>query len=77
MKDASSSLDEDGIFIAQLQCLNSMIEKNDLGNICHEYLEFYNYKSLKYLFERCGLKIMKIEENEINGGSYRIFCKKI
>jgi NDP-4-keto-2,6-dideoxyhexose 3-C-methyltransferase len=76
VKDASSSLDEDGIFVAQLQCLNSMIEKNDLGNICHEHLEFYNYKSLKYLFERCGLKIMKIEENEINGGSYRIFCKK-
>ncbi len=76
VKDASSALDDDGIFIAQLQCLNSMIEKNDLGNICHEHLEFYNYKSLKFLFERCGLKILKIEENEINGGSYRIFCKK-
>ena len=76
VQDASSSLDEDGLFIAQLQCLNSMIEKNDLGNICHEHLEFYNYKSLKYLFEKCGLKILRIEENEINGGSYRIFCKK-
>lgn len=76
VKDAAKSLDEDGLFIAQLQCLNSMIEKNDLGNICHEHLEFYNFKSLKYLFEKCGLKIFKIEENEINGGSYRIFCKK-
>lgn len=76
VQDASSSLDEDGLFVAQLQCLNSMIEKNDLGNICHEHLEFYNYKSLKYLFEKCGLKILKIEENDINGGSYRIFCKK-
>lgn len=76
VKDASLALDDDGVFIAQLQCLNSMIEKNDLGNICHEHLEFYNYKSLKFLFEKCGLKIFKIEENEINGGSYRIFCKK-
>ena len=76
VKDAAKSLDEDGLFVAQLQCLNSMIEKNDLGNICHEHLEFYNFKSLKYLFEKCGLKIFKIEENEINGGSYRIFCKK-
>jgi len=31
---------------------------------------------LKFLFENNGFKIMKIEENEINGGSYRIFCKK-
>lgn len=76
ISDAAKSLDDDGIFIAQLMCLNSMIEKNDLGNICHEHLEFYSYKSLKYLFENNGFKIFKIEENDINGGSYRIFCKK-
>ena len=76
ISDAAKCLDNDGIFIAQLMCLNSMIEKNDLGNICHEHLEFYSFKSLKYLFENNGFKIFKIEENNINGGSYRIFCKK-
>jgi hypothetical protein len=76
ISDAAKCLDDNGIFIAQLMCLNSMIEKNDLGNICHEHLEFYSYKSLKYLFENNGFKIFKIEENDINGGSYRIFCKK-
>ena len=76
ISDAAKSLDDNGVFIAQLMCLNSMIKKNDLGNICHEHLEFYSYPSLKYLFEKNGLKIMKIVENEINGGSYRIFCKK-
>tara|TARA_B100000686_G_C16568099_1_gene851410 strand:+ start:58 stop:1023 length:966 start_codon:yes stop_codon:yes gene_type:complete len=74
--DAAKALDENGIFIAQLMCLKSMLEKNDLGNICHEHLEFYSFESLKYLFEKNGLKIFKIEENDINGGSYRIFCKK-
>ena len=29
-----------------------------------------------YLFENNGLQIIKIEENDINAGSYRIFCKK-
>lgn len=76
IKDAADSLDENGIFIAQLMCLDSMIKKNDLGNVCHEHLEFYTYKSLKYLFEKNGLYIFKVELNEINGGSYRIFCKK-
>ena len=76
ISDAANSLDENGVFIAQLMCLNSMIKKNDLGNICHEHLEFYSYPSLKFLFEKNGFKIMKVEKNEINGGSYRIFCKK-
>ena len=65
IKDAAESLHEKGIFIAQLMCLKTMTEKNDLGNICHEHIEFYSLKSLKFLFE-----------NDINGGSYRIYCRK-
>ncbi len=76
INDAAKSLHEDGVFIAQLMCLSSMIKKNDLGNICHEHIEFYSHKSLIYLFEKNGLEIFKIEENDVNGGSYRIFCRK-
>ena len=76
IKDAADSLDENGIFIAQLMCLKTMIEKNDLGNICHEHIEFYSLKSIKFLFEKNGMEIFKIEENDINGGSYRIYCRK-
>ena len=77
IKDASKSLHDEGIFIAQLMCLKSMIDKNDVGNICLEHIEFYSLKSLKFLFENNGLEIFKIEENNINGGSYRIFCRKL
>ena len=76
ISDAAEVLDDNGVFIAQLMCLDSMLKKKDLGNICHEHLEFYTYDSLKYLFEKNGLKIFKIEQNGVNGGSYRIFCKK-
>jgi len=76
IKHAADALDDDGIFVAQLMCSHSMFKTNDLGNICHEHLEYYSYNSLKYLFEKNGLKIFKIIENKINGGSYRIYCKK-
>ena len=76
IKDAADSLDKDGIFIAQLMCLKTMMRMNDLGNICHEHIEFYSLKSLKFLFEKNGLEIFKLEENDINGGSYRIYCRK-
>ena len=38
ISDAAESLTDDGIFIAQLMCLKSMLIKNDVGNICHEHL---------------------------------------
>jgi len=75
IKDAQRALADDGIFVAQLMCLAPMIEKNDLGNICHEHLEYYSLESLKYLFETNGLEMFKIEKNEVNGGSYRIFAR--
>ena len=75
--DAARSMAEDGIFVAQLMCLKNMLEKNDVGNICHEHLEYYSLESLKYLFEKNGLEIFKIEENEINGGSYRLYARHL
>ena len=75
IRDAAKALSDDGLFLAQLMTLKPMLENNDLGNICHEHLEYYTYDSLKYLFESNGLEIFKIEENKINGGSYRIFAR--
>lgn len=75
IRDAVNALDKDGIFITQLMTSKQMLEKNDVGNICHEHLEFYSYASLKYLFEKNGLEIFKVEENAINGGSYRLFAR--
>ena len=75
INDIQKTLAKDGIFVAQLMCLASMLQKNDLGNICHEHIEYYSYASLKYMFEKNGLEIFKIEENAVNGGSYRIFAR--
>lgn len=73
--DIAKSMAPGGIFVAQLMCLASMLKQNDLGNICHEHIEFYSLDSLRYLFENNGLEIFKVEENYVNGGSYRIFAR--
>jgi hypothetical protein len=75
IRDARKALAEDGIFVAQLMCLAPMLEQNDVGNICHEHLEYYSIESLEYLFNTNGLEIFKVEENDVNGGSYRIFAR--
>lgn len=75
IRDAAQVLAPGGIFIAQLMTLKPMLEQNDVGNICHEHLEYYTYKSLKYLFETNGLEIYDVQENAVNGGSYRLFAR--
>ncbi len=77
IRDAASVLAPDGVFVAQLMTLKPMLEQNDLGNICHEHLEYYTYKSLRYLFERNNLEIYDVQENTINGGSYRLFARHL
>lgn len=75
IRDARRALAAEGIFVAQLMCLAPMLEKNDVGNICHEHLEYYSLESLEYLFKANGLEIFKVEENDVNGGSYRIYAR--
>jgi NDP-4-keto-2,6-dideoxyhexose 3-C-methyltransferase len=75
IRDAAAVLAPGGVFIAQLMTLKSILEQNDIGNICHEHLEYYTYESLKYLFESNGLEIFDVQENAINGGSYRLFAR--
>lgn len=73
--DVAKCLSEDGVFIAQLQCLKQTVELGDVGNFCHEHLEFYSLESLKRLMNNHGLAIFRIEENKVNGGSYRLFVR--
>ncbi len=74
--DAARVLTDDGVFIAQLMCLKNMLDSNDVGNICHEHLEYYSFASLEYLFNKNGLEIIDVEINEVNGGSYRVYCRR-
>lgn len=75
ISDAGKALTDDGVFIAQLMCLKNMLDTNDVGNICHEHLEYYSFASLEFLFNKNGLEIFDVEINSVNGQSYRVFAK--
>lgn len=66
-----------GRFVSQLMTLEPMVAKNDVGNIVHEHTEYYPYGSLVRLFEQNGLEIYDLEENGMNGGSYRLFARHL
>ena len=72
--DVAQALDPDGLFVAQLMCAQNMLNLYDVGNLAHEHLEFYTFRSLEYLYKRNGLEIIDIETNSVNGESYRIWA---
>lgn len=74
VSDAAKALTDDGIFVTQLMCLKNQLDTNDVGNICHEHLEFYSLHSLEYMLNANGFEIIDMEHNVVNGGSYRVYC---
>jgi hypothetical protein len=68
-KNVKQMLSERGVWFVELAYLPSTVTKNSYDTICHEHLEYYSLKSLSFLFDLAGLKIINLSFNEINGGS--------
>lgn len=73
--DVAKALAPDGLFVAQLMCLKQTVEKGDVGNFVAEHLLFFSLRSLEYLLGKHGLEIFDVEENDVNGGSYRLYVR--
>ncbi len=68
-------LDEDGLWIIQMNYLGLMLENNTFDNISHEHLEYYSLMSLENLLNRHGMEPFDVELNDVNGGSFRIYVR--
>jgi SAM-dependent methyltransferase len=64
-----------GVFIVQQNYLVAMLKQNAFDNIVHEHLEFYSLLALENLLERHGLEVYRVEQNTINGGSFRTYIQ--
>ncbi len=72
VSDIVSCLDQDGLWVIQMSYLPLMLKRNAFDNICHEHLEYYSLFSLQNLLRRHGLRAVDVEENDVNGGSFRV-----
>ena len=71
-KDISESLDENGKWIFEQSYMPTMLESLAYDTICHEHLEFYGLHQIEWLINKAGLKIVDVELNDINGGSFSV-----
>ncbi|NDG86122.1 MAG: methyltransferase domain-containing protein [Proteobacteria bacterium] len=76
MKDIEEVLHPEGIWVFEQSYLKSMIETNSYDTICHEHLEYYGVKQIVQMAGRSGLKVIDVELNDVNGGSFSIVAAK-
>jgi hypothetical protein len=77
VKDIEAVLADDGVWHFEQSYMPSMLRTNSYDTICHEHLEFYSFKVVKNMLESCGLRVIDVQMNAINGGSFAVTaCKK-
>ena len=76
MKDIYNALSDDGIWIFEQSYLPSMIKTMSFDTICQEHLEYYTLHQIDYMCSITNLKIIDLEFNNINGGSFSVTVAK-
>src|SRR3989344_8341582 len=75
-RDAAACLDDDGVWIIQMAYLPAMIRTNMYDNIVHEHAGYYATNHMVWLMQQVGLEVFDVLENDVYGGSFRVFVKK-
>ena len=70
-------LENDGTFIMEVGYFYQVFKKNIFDVIYHEHIDYHTCTAINKFADKCGLKLYKVSENDIQGGSIQFFmCKK-
>lgn len=75
-REVEACLDDEGVWIIQMAYLPAMIRTNMYDNIVHEHAGYYGAQHIKWVMEQVGLEVFDVVENDVYGGSFRVFVKK-
>ncbi|MFA6129499.1 MAG: class I SAM-dependent methyltransferase [Candidatus Omnitrophota bacterium] len=69
-------LADDGVWVFEQSYLPAMLETNSYDTVCHEHLEFYALRQIKWMMDKVGFKIIDVEFSDVNGGSFSVMVSK-
>ena len=76
MQEVHDVLADDGVWVFEQSYMPTMLDTNSYDTVCHEHLEFYALRQIKWMADRVGFKILDVEFNDVNGGSFSITVAK-
>ena len=76
MHEVHEVLADDGIWVFEQSYMPAMLQTNSYDTVCHEHLEFYGFKQINWMADRAGFKILDVEFNDVNGGSFSVTVSK-
>lgn len=75
-KNISEVLADDGIWHFEQSYMPSMLRMNSYDTICHEHLEYYSLGVVQKILEAANLKLVDVNMNGVNGGSFAVTAVK-
>ena len=75
-REVESILAPDGIWHFEQSYMPSMLRMTSYDTICHEHLEFYSLSIVKRILDMADLKIVDVQMNAVNGGSFAVTAAK-
>ncbi|MFA6357061.1 MAG: class I SAM-dependent methyltransferase [Candidatus Omnitrophota bacterium] len=76
MQQVYELLSDNGVWVFEQSYMPTMLAMNSYDTVCHEHLEYYRLKQIKWMTDRVGFKIIDVEFNKINGGSFSVMVAK-
>ena len=76
MQQVHDVLANDGVWVFEQSYMPSMLDMNAYDTICHEHLEYYGLRQISWMAKKTGFKIIDVELNGVNGGSFSIMVAK-
>jgi hypothetical protein len=76
MREIFESLDDEGVWVFEQSYMPFMLDTTSYDTVCHEHLEYYGLKQMKFMADQVGFKIVDIEFNDVNGGSFSLTVAK-
>ncbi|MFB0965207.1 MAG: class I SAM-dependent methyltransferase, partial [Patescibacteria group bacterium] len=76
VNQVKDTLADDGIWILEQSYMPTMVDMVSYDTVCHEHLEYYGLKQIKWLVDAAGMKIVDVALNDVNGGSFQVVVSK-
>jgi NDP-4-keto-2,6-dideoxyhexose 3-C-methyltransferase len=72
MSEVDRILDDEGLWHFEQSYLPLMLSANAYDTVCHEHLQYYALRQIKWMTDRSGFKIVDLVTNAVNGGSFAV-----